>query len=174
MTTTQAVSYLFSDSRARVYLVWAILMGIGFTVTHYFQMKTVNGMWFVISVIGLIYMYHVMPMRLKQMRNIFLSWLIPIVFGMVVSGLAFYISALERYTPDLGIFWLVVMAVGYLANGLSDSEPSTWYWVAFVLNIGAAVACLALDDFRNVQYLIAAIVSVWSMTNLWLLRSFDS
>lgn len=174
MSFPQVIKYLFSDTRARVYLLWGVLTGIGFTLTHYFQLQVINIVWSILSAIGLGYMYKVMPMRIRQMKNIFYSWLVPICVGMIVSILIFHIDSLARFSRDLGIFWLIMMALGYFFNGLADSEPRYVYWGAVVLNIGIAFCCLVFPSFRDVQYLLAAIVSVWSMTGLLLLRSFDS
>ncbi len=173
MNIKLVVKYLFTDSRALVYLSWAILTGIGFTATHFRQEKSINILWVIISVLGLGFMVWKMPLRDRQMRKIFLVWFITIVFGMIVSGLAFYIPALQKRTQDLGIFWLVIMAYGYLANAYVDNPPRTWYYVAFVVNILAAVACLTISSFQDLQYIVAAVVSVYSMLSLWLLRSMD-
>ena len=53
---------LLNSSRARVYLLWAGLTGLGFTATHYYQNANINILWFFISVIGFFYMYKVMPL----------------------------------------------------------------------------------------------------------------
>ncbi len=71
--------YLLSDSRARVYLLWAVLLGIGFVATHFYQNKNINGVWTLLSLIGLGYMYKVMPLRVTQMKQIFRVWIVTIV-----------------------------------------------------------------------------------------------
>ena len=164
--------YLFIESRARVYLLWAVLLTVGFIATHYYQQKTINGLWFTISLIGLGYMWKVMPLRVKQMKHIFLAWLIPIAFGMAVSGLIFYLETAAAFNliGHLGAFWLLVMSLGYFLNGLVD-PPSGWYWFAAVLNFVAGILCFTQETFEFTQYLIAAVVSAWSMVNLWLFRS---
>jgi hypothetical protein len=168
----QAWRYLFIETRARVYLLWKILATGGFVATHLHQRKTINPFWFTLSLIGLGYMYRVMPLKVRQMRQIFLAWLVPITIGMAVSGVVFYV-----HTPwagdliaNLGAFWLVIMAVGYLWNGLVD-PPSFWYYFAAFINFVAALLCYRYADWHSVQYLIAAVISAWSMLNLWLLRS---
>ncbi|MFS8879955.1 hypothetical protein, partial [Synechococcus sp. H55.11] len=40
----------------RVYLVWAILLGIGFAATQFHQEANINWLWLLISLIGLGYM----------------------------------------------------------------------------------------------------------------------
>ena len=164
--------FLFSDTRARVYLLWAVLAAGGFIVTHFYQRQQINGLWFLVSLVGLGYMYRVMPLRIKQMRNIFLAWLIPIVVGLAVSGFVFRFSSslAAALIANLGAFWLMVMAAGYFLNGLVD-KPSTWYWFAAALNFIAGLFCFTVDSFTSAQYLVAAIVSAWSMLNLWLLRT---
>lgn len=166
------IQFLFRDTRARVYLLWAILATGGFVATHYNQRQSINAVWFIISVIGLGYMYKVMPLRIRQMRHIFLAWVVPITLGMIISGLVFRISSSWAVSiiVHLGGFWLLVMAVGYLLNGLVD-RPAGWYWFAVGLNLVAGVLCFTVNAFTDVQYLIAAIVSAWSMLNLWLFRT---
>lgn len=164
--------YLVTATRARVYLLWAILVPAGFVATHYHQQHNINYLWIALSVIGLVYMWRVMPIRVVQMRNILLAWLVPIAIGIMVTGGAFYIhnATAGNFIGHLGAFWLLVMAVGYLLNGLFD-PPSGWYWFNAALNVAAAVVCYEWQDAVNVQYLIAAVVSAWSMLNLWLFRS---
>ncbi|MGI9027831.1 MAG: hypothetical protein ACR2FM_03255 [Candidatus Saccharimonadales bacterium] len=170
MNNTLDLKFLLSDTRARVYLLWAFLASSGFLATHYYQQDKINALWFTISVIGLGYMFKVMPLKIHSMRNIFLAWLVPIAFGMTVSGLAFKVDSLTGIIPYLGAFWLLVMATGYAANGLVD-PPSNWYWFAATLNAAAAIACFAIEPFTTAQYLVAAIVSAWSMLNLWIFRT---
>ena len=162
--------FLLSDSRARVYLLWAAITGVGFTGTHYYQDSNINYVWFVLSLAGLGYMYKVMPLRVKQMRSIFLSWVIPIAIGLslsIVSAQGWFLPELIGY---LGAFWLLVMAVGYLWNGIFDA-PSLWYYVAAIVNVLAAGFAYYYEPLLIGQYLFVAIVSVWSMLMLWVFRS---
>lgn len=161
---------LVTSSRGRVYLIWAVLVPLGFVATHYYQMPQANRFWLLISIVGLGYMYRVMPLRVKQMRNIFLSWLVPISVGMVVSVAAFRVSDLNFLIAYLGAFWLIVMAAGYFFNGLFDA-PAGWYWLAAVLNALLGLLCFTVNEFIAGQYLIASIVTAWSMLNLWLFRT---
>ena len=161
---------LTTTSRARVYLLWAVLTGIGFTATHYYQVPAINLLWLVISVIGLGYMYKVMPLGVSQMKRIFLAWLVPIIIGLLFSVIAVRTQILPELVGYLGGFWLLVMAVGYLWNGLSDNS-GLWYYVAAVVNLVAAVAIYSSDQLLVIQYLVAAIVSVWSMLMLWVFYS---
>src|SRR3954467_1954208 len=86
--------YMVSVPRGRVYLLWAVLLPIGFVATQYYQHHLINGLWTLISIIGLGYMYRVMPLRQSsQMRRVFASWLVPIVLGLGVSGAVFYTNA---------------------------------------------------------------------------------
>ena len=164
--------YLFIDTRARVYLLWTVLATVGFIATHYFQRKQINGVWAAISVIGLYYMYRVMPLKVTQMKRIFYAWLVPIVFGMAVSGLVFYMNSdISAYLISrLGGFWLIVMAAAYALNGWFD-RPAGWYYFAAALNMIAGLAVLLSDVFITTQYMLAAIISFWSMIYLWLYRA---
>lgn len=164
--------YQLLDSRARVYLLWAVLVTAGFIATHFYQNKLINGVWATLSVIGLGFMYKVMPLRVTQMKRIFVAWVVTIVFGMAVSGLVFYSgsAAAGNLIAHLGGFWLLVMAVGYFWNGLVDA-PATWYWFAAAINFVFGILCFTVDALAPGQYLIAAVVSAWSMLNLWVFRS---
>jgi hypothetical protein len=170
MNNTLDIGFLLHDTRARVYLLWAFLASTGFVTTHYYQKHEINALWFGISFVGLAYMFKVMPLKVKSMRNIFLAWLIPITIGMSVTAAAFYVDAWTELIAYLGAFWLFVMAAGYTANSLVD-KPSTWYLVAAVLNVAAGFACFYIDSFTAAQYLVAAIISGWSMLNLWVFRT---
>ena len=155
-----------------MYLLWGILAPIGFVATHFHQQHSINYLWTVIALIGLGFMYKTMPLRVSQMRKIFLAWLVPIVMGIAVSGVLFYVHGhlAAVLLAHLGAFWLMVLAVGYFLTGLVD-PPSMWYWVAVVLNVAAGVLCFTVASATEVQFLIAAIVTAISMFSLWLFRS---
>lgn len=157
------------SSRAQVYLLWAVLTGAGYVGTHLYMNKLINPVWFALSLIGLGFMYKVMPLQVKQMKKIFMAWLVPIAFGITVSGLVFYVDAIAQLLAYLGAFWLVVQAVGFVWNGIVD-PPSDWYFIVAAVNVVAAVAVWQLDSLFLVQYLIAAVVTVWSMLMLWIFR----
>lgn len=163
--------YLITDSRGRIYLLWAVITALGFTVSHFSRKELLlNSFWIFLSFMGLGYMYKVMPLRLKPARQILLAWLVPITIGIGISVLAFRIEALAGVVPYLGVFWLLVMAVGYVGNGLAD-PPGHWYYVAAGLNIVAALLCYVSDYFINAQFLVTAIISAWSMLYLWIFRT---
>lgn len=162
--------FLISDTRSQVYLLWAVIVAVGFVTTHNYQRKEINIAWFALSVLGLGFMLKVMPLKIRQMKLILLSWLVPVTFGMAVSYLAFRLDSLLELTGYLGVFWLFVMAAGYIWNGIVD-PPSKWYFIAAGMNIIAGVLCYFAEPFLVQQYLIAAIISTWSMLNLWLLRT---
>lgn len=164
------LDYLWHDSRAQVYLLWAFIIPAGFILTHFHQAPNINIAWSLISVAGLGYMFRVMPLRVRQMQRIYGAWLLPITVGMIVSIAAFRITALAPLISYLGAFWLLVMAVGYGLNGIVDA-PSGWYWFAVFLNVVAGLLCFFVAPFTVAQYLIAAIITAWSMLNLWVLRT---
>ena len=161
---------LFGEARARIYLLWAGLCVVGFVAAQYSKAaNNINLFWAVLSVGGLGYMYKVMPMQMKAAKRIFCAWVLPIVFGAVISVLAFRVRALAEVAAYLGAFWLLVMAVGFFLNGLYDA-PSTWYWVAVLMNVVGAVLIIYWEPLLPGQWLVAAIISSWSMLNLWLFR----
>lgn len=162
--------FLTTDSRARVYLVWAAITGIGFTATHFYQNQNINFLWIFLSFVGFYYMYKVMPLRVRQMQHIFLSWAVPVSVGLGISIVAVRTDLIPDLVGYLGAFWLLVSAVGYFWNGISDS-PSAWYFVAAGVNVLSAAAIYYYEPLLIGQYLFAAIVSVWSMLMLWVFRS---
>lgn len=164
--------FLWLDTRARVYLLWAFLATVGFVATHYFQRKQINGFWTLLSLVGMGYMFRVMPLKVRQMKRIFMCWLIAIFVGMLVSGAVFIFDGpVSSYLiSHLGGFWLVLMALAYAANGWVD-RPATWYLVAAAINAVFGLFCLTMESFLAGQYLIAAVASAWSMLYLWLFRT---
>jgi hypothetical protein len=170
MSTSLTVASLWDSTRAKVFLLWAAIVGVGFVATHYYQHPNINGVWFVLSAIGFYYMYRVMPMNVRQMKHIYASWLIPITIGIGISAVAVRTNMLPGLVGYLGVFWLLIMAGAYVWNGLVD-RPLFWYLIAALINIGAAALCYYIEGMLQYQYLIAAVASVWSMLNLWLFRS---
>ena len=164
--------YLISATRPRIYLLWGAMIPVGFVATHFYQKHAINALWTAIAIVGLGYMYKVLYLRVPQMRRIFLAWLVPILVGLCVSGAVFYIDTYSAawLMGHLGAFWLGVMAVGYFLNGLAD-PPDFWYYYNFVINAVASALCFMVPAFATQQFLVAAVVSGWSMLNLWLFRS---
>jgi hypothetical protein len=161
---------LAQDSRGQVYLLWAAITGVGYVVTHYYQNQKINLVWLALVAIGFSVMAKIMPMRVKQMKQIYGSWLIPITIGLVLSILSAQGVFLPELIGHLGAFWLFVQAVAFFWNGLVDS-PSKWYYVTAGINLYAAGAVYLLDDLLAVQYLIAAVIAVWSMLMLFIFRT---
>lgn len=161
---------LITESRPRVYLLWAFITGIGYTATHYYQNPNINVVWTGLSIIGLGYMYKVMPINVKQMRHIFLAWLVPITIGIAISVVAVRTDLLPDLVTYLGAFWLFISAIGYFFNGLVD-PPAAWYYIIAAVNLIFAGIVYSYAELNEIQYLVAAIVSVWSMLSLWLFRS---
>lgn len=164
------LKFLLYDTRARVYLMWAAIVAIGYTSTHYYQNANINFVWFVLSVIGFYYMYHVMPLGVVQMKRIFIAWLVPIMTGIffsVVSARGFAFVELVSY---LGPFWLLVTAVGFVWNGLVD-RPMRWYLVGAGLCVAGAALSYFNITFLITQYLVAGVISTWAMLNLVIFRA---
>lgn len=165
--------YLITDKRAKVYLLWLVLLTGGFVLTHLHQEASINGLWVAISLLGLGYMAKVMSLGDSvRMQQIFGTWFATIALGMVISYVVFELDSrmAGQLIAHLGAFWMIIMGVGYLLNGLVDL-PGKWYYIAAALNVVAGVLCFAVADLTQVQYLIAAAVSAVSMGGLWLFRS---
>lgn len=158
------------ESRSQVYLLWAVLTGVGYAATHLYQQQLINVLWLVVSIIGLGFMSKVMPMRVTQMKKIYLAWLVPITCGIAVSVSVFYIDTLAVLIGYLGAFWLVVQSVGFFWNGVVD-PPSKWYFIVAGVNLAAGILCFMIDALEPIQYLVAAAVTVWSMLMLWIYRT---
>ncbi|MBW3538136.1 hypothetical protein KY386_01425 [Candidatus Parcubacteria bacterium] len=154
------------NPRRRVYLIWALIVLVGFIATHFYQTKNINGVWAGLAALGLGYMLKKMPLRVLRLRRIYLVWLITISTGMVVSGAVFYIGWLNWLVGYLGVFWLFLMGAGHLANGLVD-PPAKEYCTSGGLQILAGAACLAVPALLGIQYIVAALVGALAM--IWLI-----
>ena len=162
---------VLDSTRGRVYLLWALLVGVGYVATYFVQRQQINGFWFLLSVIGLGYMFRAMPLQLAMMKRIYLAWLVPIAVGMAVSAAVFYVDVLTvELLAYLGAFWLLVQAIGFAWNGAVD-PPGNWYYIAAAVNLAGAIACYAWQPLLPYQYLVAAVISVWSMLMLALNRA---
>lgn len=162
--------FLISDTRARVYLLWAAIVATGYTCTHFYQNANINFVWTTLSAIGFYYMYRVMPLGVRQMKLIFAAWLVPITAGIFISVVSAQGLAFEGLLAYLGAFWLAVTAVGFAWNGLVD-PPSKWYLISSGLCLAGAVLIYQNIAFLIPQYLVAGIISTWAMLNLFIFRT---
>lgn len=157
------------DRRAQVYLLWLIIVPPGFVHLYFEQPFWINWPWLLTCVAGLGYMGFVMRPFDSRMKAIFLAWLVPLTIGMAISFLA-TTRSFYALLPYLALIWAIVQAAGYALNGLVDA-PSGWYWLAAVLHIGAAIFIIVFPGLIALHWLMLAIVSAWSLLNLWLFRS---
>lgn len=155
----------------RVYLVWAIVILIGFVATHFYQLPGINNLWLILSVLGLAYMgfsLKQLQFRDRTLVLIGLLWLFTIAFGMMISILAFAIEPLAELSSYLGVFWLGLLGLAHLFNGAIDR--SYIYWLTGSTQILTGVLCFVVEPLQPVQYLIAGVISSTAMLVLILFR----
>jgi hypothetical protein len=155
----------------RVYLVWAIMILIGFIATHFYQIPNINNLWLILSAIGLGYMgfsLKQLQFRDPMLAMIGLLWLFTIAFGLMISILTFVIEPLAELSLYLGIFWLGLMGLAHLFNGVVDR--SYIYWLTGSAQILTGVLCFALEPLQSLQYLIAGLIGSAAMVALILFR----
>lgn len=162
--------FLITDTRARVYLLWLIIVPPGFVHLYFEQPLWINYPWLATTIIGLGYMALVMRPFSGKLRLIFYAWLFPLVVGMAVSFLAASSPQFYSLLPKLALVWALVQAAGYALNGLVDA-PAGWYWFATALHILAAIFIFAFPALISLHWLLLAVISTWSLANLWLFRS---
>lgn len=164
--------FWFTDKRAQVYLAWLVLIPIGYVMTHLHTsgVMAINAKWVGAAIVGFAVMAWVMPLKQRRMQLIFVSWLIPITLGLILSVAAFMAPALYWLAPTLGVLWVALQAIAFAANGIVDA-PSGWYWFAVGLHVVLLLALLLVPTLLGYQYLLLAIVTAWSLLNLWLFRS---
>jgi hypothetical protein len=155
----------------RVYLVWAIVILIGFVATHFHQLPDINNLWLLLSVVGLTYMGFLLKQlqfRDRTLVWIGLLWLFTIAFGLMVSIFAFVIDPLAELSAYLGIFWLGLMGLAHLFNGVVDRIPM--YWLTGGTQILTSVICFVIEPLQSLQYLIAGVIGSAAMLTLILFR----
>jgi hypothetical protein len=166
MDITNAPSW---TPRKRVYAIWAAIVAVGFTGTQLYQDPNINGLWLVLSIVGFVSMYRLMPLSVPRMRSIYGVWVATVVFGLIISSLAFKIEFFYGIAPYLGGFWLMLMGAGFIGNGLVDS-PSKHYYAMGALQIAIGALCIVIPALVGVQYVAAAVVGTLAMVWLLLFR----
>ena len=149
----------------KIFLVWAILLLIGFGATHFYPAPRVNILWTILALFGLGYMKSQLPFAQRAYRHIFLTWLIIIVLGLIISASSFYYPPLYFLLAYLGIFWLLLLGIGHLSTGLITKRKK-FYKTALAHGI-AAILIAMVPAFFGVQYLAAGVVASLSM--VWLI-----
>ena len=155
----------------RVYLVWGVILLVGFLATHFHQEPNINILWLLLSLVGLGYMVRQTSLPefrrhsgLAHLYYVGFVWVLVIALGMLVSVVPFVgrtpLNGLAQY---LGIFWLAQMGLGHGLNGLVD--PPRWpYWVTAGGQVLAALVCLGWG--MDYQYLVAGGVGSLAMVVL--------
>ncbi len=161
---TAPVSY-WNDGR-KVFMLWAVIVLVGFIGTQYDQssFNKVNGIWAILSIIGLVYMKMKMSFAYADLKRIYLVWLVLIVLGVAFSQAAFLNASLAQYIQYLGAIWLFIMAAGHALTGIIDKKKL--YIGTTAIQVIAGVAVLLVPGALEVQYLIAGIVGAASMIAL--------
>ncbi len=152
----------------RVFLVWAVIVLGGFTLTYWNLAAgpdNINFWWVVVALIGLVYTKKQMPFSDAGLRNIFLTWSLIIAIGIIYSYQVFNSPALLPYSQYLGAYWLVLMALGHAVTGLIDKKKL--YVLTVALQIAAAILIVLLmpsmPALFALQYLIAGLVGAVAM-----------
>ncbi|MFQ3613759.1 MAG: hypothetical protein SNJ68_08605 [Cyanobacteriota bacterium] len=147
-TETLASPAPFWNICRRVYLVWAVLLLVGFAATQFHQEASINWLWLVISLLGLGYMVRQTSLPefraagLVHLYFVGLVWTLVIALGMVLSVLPFVgRTALASLSQYLGVFWLFQMGLGHWLNGMVD-PPRRPYWITGGIQILAGIVCL--------------------------------
>lgn len=155
----------------RVYLVWAIIIAVGFVATQFHQLPDINNLWLVLSFVGLGYMA-IALLNLKsynlQLIYIGLIWLLTIGFGLSISIAAFYYEPLGELSAYLGSFWLLLMGVGLGLNSLADRSAT--YLICGGVEILFGLACYWFEPLILWQYLIAGAIGSLAMVGLIIYR----
>ncbi len=148
----------------RVFALWAAIILGGFVATHYNQTDKINYLWVILSLVGLAYMKKEMSFEYPDLKKIFLAWFYVILFGMVISFAAFSAPRLIFLSGYLGVFWLLVMALGHAATGIIDKKSV--YITTAGMQILAAGLTLYYLPLLIIQYLVAGLVGALAM--IWL------
>lgn len=145
-----------------VFLVWAVVELIGWLTTHLFFMDPrANWLWLILSAVAFVPMVRFMPWRNRKLRKILLLWLITVALGMIVSFAAFWVPALGILAPNLGIFWLFLMALAFFINALWWT-PGLFVIGGLIQLLGGALP-LVVPTLLFYQYLVAAVAGTAAM-----------
>ena len=154
----------WNDGR-KVFMLWAVIVLVGFLGTQYDQSspEKVNGIWVVLSLVGLAYMKMKMSFQYADLKKIYLTWLVLIFAGIAYSEWIFY-SAYAPISQYLGGIWLFIMALGHAITGLIDKKKL--YVGTTLLQVVAGFAVIYSPELAPNQYLVAGIVGALSMIAL--------
>jgi hypothetical protein len=150
----------------QVYALWSVILGVGFGATHFFPRVEINGLWLILSLLGLGYMIVLAQHpqnRSASLRSTGWVWLYTISLGMVLSVLPFmHLSSLGFLGAYLGAFWLLQMGIGHVLNGWVN-PPSGPYLLTGGIQVLAGLACLVLEPLQSYQFLVAGGVGTAAM-----------
>jgi len=122
---------------------------IGFVATHFHQLPDINILWLILSSLGLAYMGFLLKrlqFRNRTLVRIGLLWLFTIALGMAISILTFILPPLAELSLYLGVFWLGLMGIAHVLNGMVDRSPI--YGMTGGIQVLAGVLCLWSSRYR--------------------------
>lgn len=158
----------FWNPLRRLFALWGVIVLGGFVYTYIYIASTplaINGMWLVLSLVGLGYTKYLLPWSETSGRLIFLTWTILVLGGIALTHAAFYSASFLFLASQIGILWLVIMGVGHGITGTIDGKKV--YIVTAALHFAAAAAAYVViagnPMLFAVQYLVAGIVGAIAM-----------
>jgi len=78
------------------------------------------------------------------------------------------IEPLVELSAYLGVFWLSLMGLAHVFNGVVDR--SYMYWLTGGTQILTSALCFAIEPLQSLQYLIAGVIGSVAMLMLILFR----
>ncbi len=150
----------------RVFMLWAVIVFAGFIGTHKDQADPdkINLYWAILSLVGLAYMKKQMSFAYADLKKIYMTWFWVILVGMIVSVASFKTPALAQLSGYLGVFWLVIMALGHAITGKIDKKKV--YITTTGMQLLAAALVFMIPALAPLQYLVAGAVGALAM--VWL------
>lgn len=156
---------LYLNPKRIVFLSWALIIFLGFLITHFYQHPNINYIWIGLSILGLGVMYKYMPFKVPVLKKTFYVWVGVILLGMFLSFLPFYILEFAELIGYLGVVWMLLMGIGFILNGLVYPMRAALFF-AGGLNLMVGILTYFLPILLEYQYIIAAFIGGYGMVHL--------
>ncbi len=139
-------------------ILWGLLWFVGFLISQFVQPATLNWIWIVMPILGVIGSAIVGISQGRRMRITpdsrlaFISSRVGVFFGILYGfGIIWFVVLQPLKALQIALFWITLVMFGYIVAG-------AWLRISLLIGIGVGVTVMSLLGY----YLLPGYFYLWS------------